>query len=106
MSNKIHNNLYKVESIEVFHLDMWRNEQNDWTENDRFLLATISINGWINKRKLMKLIREDRRTNPYLHNLPPQSIYIEDLYGTGTWYEIGARKQHEPYVGIKVNYFV
>lgn len=97
--------------FDVYLLDMYLDEDG-WTENERHLLGDLEIEPAIGKniddmdvlsalkdfryrdytgRQISALVTTDRRT-----------VYAEDYYGDGSWWEIGAVKNHVPVYGLKL----
>lgn len=101
----------KAQVFEVYLLDVFLDECG-WQENERFYLGTLKIEPAVGKslddvdilaamknfrykdyagRQISALVTTDRRT-----------VYAEDYYGDGSWWEIGAVKNRVPVYGLKL----
>ena len=98
-------------AFDVYLLDVYLDE-GGWIENERHLLGNIEVESVIGKeidavdvlaalkkfryrdytgRQISALVTTDRRT-----------VYAEDYYGDGSWWEVGAVKNHVPVYGLKL----
>lgn len=98
-------------AFDVYLLDVYLDE-GGWIENERHLLGNMEVEPAIGKeidavdvlaalkkfryrdytgRQISALATTDRRT-----------VYAEDYYGDGSWWEVGAVKNHVPVYGLKL----
>ena len=101
----------KKMEFDVYLLDVYLDEEG-WVENERYLLGRLEIEPAIGKdlddvdvlsalkgfsyrdltgRSIGALVTTDRRT-----------VYAEDHYGDGTWWEVGSVKGRVPVYGLKL----
>ena len=101
----------KKQSYDVYLLDMYLDECG-WTENERHLLGKLDIELTVGTeiddvdvltalknfsyrdltgRRISALVTADRRT-----------VYAEDYYGDGSWWEVGAVRNRVPVYGLKL----
>ena len=90
----------KKQKFEVYLLDVFLDESG-WQENERFYLGTLDVDILAamknfryrdyTGRQISALVTTDRRT-----------VYAEDYYGDGSWWEIGAVKNRVPVYGLKL----
>ena len=99
----------KKQKFEVYLLDVFLDESG-WQENERFYLGTLEVEPAVGAdlddvdilaamknfryrdytgRQISALVTTDRRT-----------VYAEDYYGDGSWWEIGAVKNRVPVYGL------
>lgn len=95
----------------VYLLDMWGNKEDGFEENQRILVGKIHVpaptleevseEGIL--RAMKKLMIEDisGRKVQALETRNRKVVYIEDLYGTGLWWEIGEAGTRKPIFGVK-----
>ena len=100
----------KKRKFEVYLLDVFLDESG-WQENERFYLGTLEVEPAVGAdlddvdilaamknfryrdytgRQISALVTTDRRT-----------VYAENYYGDGSWWEIGAVKNRVPVYGLK-----
>ena len=101
----------KKRVFDVYFLDVFLDEEG-WEENERHLLGKLEITPAVGSeiddvdilaamklftyrdltgRQINALVTTDRRT-----------VYAEDYYGDGQWWEIGAVKGRVPVYGLKL----
>jgi len=101
----------KTQTFDVYLLDVYPDENGGWQENDRHFLGKIDVEmvgteiddfdilaamrkftySDLSGRKINALMTTDRRT-----------VYAEDYYGDGEWWEVGSVKNHVPVYGLKL----
>lgn len=96
--------------FELYELDMWRTLDGDWEENDRHRLGIIDIDvktiDEINEFKLLDAVYRFKvrgvlgLTAPAISTTDRRRVYAEDPYGDGHWFEVGAKKEHQPLYGL------
>lgn len=99
----------KETTLNIYYLDMWGNKHDGYELNDKHHLATLTMKGVVNKRKITKLLRETMIPASIGSNIKvpilstkPKRIYIEDYYNDGSYFEIGMRYHHVPFLGVEV----
>ena len=95
----------------VYLLDMWGNEEDGYEENDRHYVGAIHVPApsfeevtEVGILKAMKKLEIRQLFGPTVRALTTRDrrkVYIEDLYGDGTWWEIGTKKERRPVYGLK-----
>lgn len=97
--------------FEVFELDMWQTSQGCWQENNRYLLGRVKVDvGSIDEITDVKLLDAMYRfkvrgltglTAPAISTTDRRRVYAEDLFGDGSWFEVGAKKGYMPMYGLR-----
>ena len=108
-------------AFDVYLLDVYLDE-GGWIENERHLLGNMEVEPAIGKeidavdvlsalkkfryrdytgRQISALVTTDRRT-VYAEDYYRRTVYAEDYYGDGSWWEVGAVKNHVPVYGLKL----
>ncbi len=101
----------RYSDYDVYLLDMWGNKEDGYEENDRFLVGRVHIpapsfaevteEGILKAMKKLELRDIVGRTRPALTTRNRRMVYIEDLNGSGLWWEIGDAKERRPIYGLK-----
>lgn len=101
-------NSYK---FRVYELDMLDYGDIGWVENNRFDIGAITISAPSFKEITPKMflnsvsrVRIESMFGFAKDALPGSDLrryYVEDLYGDGSWFEIGMRRGHQPLYGLR-----
>lgn len=95
----------------IYRLDMYQDGDGAWVENDRLPLGTLDIDGDIESltdvsilAALARFSFQDcvGRSIHVINTTDRRRIYAEDLYGDGTWWEVGEVKGHMPTYGLEL----
>lgn len=102
----------KKAEFDVYLLDVYMDDGGTWTENERHLLGKLKVEPAFGRdlddvdilsalkgfsyrdftgRTICALATTDRRT-----------VYAEDFYGDGSWWEVGSVKGRVPVYGLKL----
>lgn len=97
---------------EVYLLDMYQNEYGEWQENERHLLGHLDLDCSADEGiKSVDILRAMRRFTFVnlmgrsvctLDTVDQRRVYAEDLYGCGSWWEVGTVKGHLPVYGLQL----
>ena len=95
---------------EVYILDMLPDEDGGWLENERRKIGAIEVG--CNEQSLSSAILNALRDFTYrdiagiehhvLTTTDRRRIYVEDYYGTSEWWEVGTKKSHKPFLGLRL----
>lgn len=96
----------------VYWLDMWADEEGGWEENERHYLGELEVKPAIGCEIEDIDILAAMRNFTYadlcgqrfkaIQTTDRRTIYAEDLYGSGEWWEVGSVKDHKPVYGLKL----
>lgn len=100
------------QSFEVYLLDMYEDEYGEWQENERHLLGKLTlehlVGGEVDAADILSAMQQfsypdlmGRRVRA-LDTADRRKVYAEDLYGSGTWWEVGTVKGHMPVYGLRL----
>lgn len=100
----------ETKKFEVYSLDMLPDEDGGWTENERQKIGGIEAKCSEKSLPLSILdaLRDvtcrdiTGREHPVLLTADRRRVYIEDYYGTGEWWEVGEKKGHKPFLGLRL----
>lgn len=95
---------------EVYILDMLPDGDGGWLENERQKIGSIEVDCSEQSLPLaiLNALRDFTcsdiagREHNVLTTTDRRRIYIEDYYETGTWWEVGVRKGHKPFLGLSL----
>ena len=101
----------RYSDYDVYLLDMWGNEDDGYEENQRFLVGRIQVLaptfedvsevGILRAMKKLEIADIVGHRCKALTTMRRDVVYIEDLYGTGLWWEIGDVKTRKPVYGLE-----
>lgn len=100
-------------TFEIYYMDMIPDGDGDWQENERIYLGKVDILAEsiedIDDKKILKAVHNhwaveySGRKVQAFHTTDRRRVYAEDLYGDGTWWEVGYKVQHKPVLGLKLD---
>ena len=98
--------------FDFFELDMLPDGDGGWEENNRHHLGQLKYYAnsvsEIDRKKLLEVVADTNirdmtgRSYPALRTTDLRRVYVEDLYGDGSWLEIGAKREHLPIYALKL----
>ena len=97
--------------FDLYELDMLPDGYGGWEENQRFLIGEVSVqadeNGHVEDKAVISKVAATRvrdltgRAHNCLTTTDRRRVYVEDMYGDGSWLEVGAVKMHLPIYGLR-----
>ena len=101
----------EVRSYDLYLLDMWADGDEGWYENQRFRLGILNVS-----HKLFNTDEDDileemlsfryreitGRYCPLITTTDRRRLFIEDVYGDGSWWEVGDVAGHRPIYGLRL----
>lgn len=95
---------------DVFAIDMFPDGVGGWVENERQKIGLLHIecNGDVTPESIIAILRDFTYTDflgaehHVLTTTDRRRIYAEDYYGDGSWWEVGTRKGHKPFLGLSL----
>ena len=100
--------------FDLYELDMQPDGYGGWEENQRFHIGEVSVqadeNGHVEDNAVISKVAATRvrdlvgRVHNCLTTTDRRRVYVEDLYGDGSWLEVGVVKTHLPIYGLKRRY--
>ena len=101
---------FKLDAYEfiLYELDMLAGEDGGWEENDRIKLGTVKVESAEKdlEKEILKALKSFEVKVLFggsymaLNTCDKRKVYCEDLYGSGTWFEVGEVKKHRPIYGL------
>lgn len=101
----------KVMKFIVYLLDMFRDSDSGWVENARTRIGTLVVEKELEDvtdkdilRALSQFTTKDLtgRQCGTISTTDRRRVYAEDLYQDGSWWEVGAVKEHQPMYGLEL----
>ena len=101
----------KKARFDVYLLDMYPDESG-WIENERSLLGKLEVGlpteNEINDVEILSALKKSsyrdcmgRQIN-FLSTTDRRTVYAEDYYGDGSWWEVGTVKGRRPVYGLRL----
>ena len=97
--------------FDVYELDMWSDGEGGWQENSRLHIGEIRVplnaGGDVTDKSILKALKELEvydmigRSVKCLKTTSRSVVYIDDLYGDGSWFEVGSAKDRQPVYGLE-----
>lgn len=96
--------------FDVYHMEMLP-DGDDYVENNRWWIGRIKVDAETLddvKPKAIMLALANLRIGALfgqavfaVNSTDLRRYYVEDLYGSGEWFEVGIKKLHKPLIGLK-----
>jgi len=95
--------------FDVFQLDVWGNEKDGYEINDSICLGSVQVEGTLadmTESAVLKAVCGFRtkdvigREISVLDTTDRRRVYAEDLFESGSYWEIGTKKGHRPFLGL------
>lgn len=96
--------------FDAYYMDMLYGPDG-WQENNRIPIGKVTVKAEsfdsLDERKILKAMTEFKVKTLFggqaaaIGTTDRRRVFAEDLYGDGTWWEVGVVRRHEPMYGLK-----